>query len=472
MHSNIQDKFRSSIRRVAFFFVSILVMLFIYLSYIQIYQSNFLVSHPLNRRTTEASRMVEHGKILDRHKDILAYSVSDGAGGYKRQYPYGSITSHIIGYDSLQYGKSGIEASHAGYLSGLSNPERRLGSITHLWDIKSGNNVILTLDASLQEIAYKALGTNRGAIVAISPHTGEILLLVSKPGFDPNNIDRDWQSLSQSDVSPLLNRAVQGLYPPGSIIKTMVAETALTEKRINLKSNFNCSGSLKIGTDYTLNESNYTAHGNIDLEEALAVSCNITFGTLSLQLGRDKMANMFEKYGFNKLLTSDVPEVPSRIPSFSRMGDGDLAQTGIGQGSLLVTPLRMAMLASCYANNGTIMQPYMVKQITAPDGTVIKNFHEEEFSSPVNSQIAKQIQQMMVTVVNNGTGSAARISGISVAGKTGTAENPLGNPHAWFIGFAPADNPQIAIAVIVENGGSGGQVAAPIARKILEQALR
>lgn len=472
MHNRIPDKFRPSIRRVAFFFVSIFVILFIYLSYIQIYESSFLVSHPLNRRTTEASRMIEHGKIYDRHKERLAYSVTDGNGGYKRQYPYGIITSHVIGYDSTQYGKSGIEATYTGYLSGLSNPERRLGSITHLWDIKSGNNVILTLDAKLQEIAYTALGNNRGSVVAISPRTGEILVMVSKPGFDPNNIDRDWQNLSQSSVSPLLNRAVQGLYPPGSIIKTMVAETALSEKKVSLKDTFNCTGSLKIGSDYTLNESNHTAHGKIDLEEALAVSCNITFGTLSLQLGRDKMANMFEKYGFNKSINSDIQEVPNRIPNFKQMGEGDLAQTGIGQGSLLVTPLRMAMLASCFANNGTIMQPYMVKQITAPDETIIKSFNEQEFSSPVNSQIANQIQQMMITVVNNGTGSAARLSGISVAGKTGTAENPLGDPHAWFIGFAPADNPQIAIAVIVENGGSGGQTAAPIARKVFEQALR
>ncbi|MPM88464.1 Penicillin-binding protein A [bioreactor metagenome] len=347
-----------------------------------------------------------------------------------------------------------------------------MGPITHLWDIEKGNNLITTLDSDLQEIAYKALGNRRGAVVALSPRTGEILIMASKPSFDPNKIEKDWQVISQSSDSRLLNRSVQGLYPPGSIIKVMIAESALSKKAAKLNTTFLCEGALKLGPDYTLNENNGIAHGKVDLEEALAISCNVTFGKLALQLGHKEMADAFDRYGFSRKVDDVLDESSSRIPDIRKLSDGDLAQTGIGQGSLLVTPLRMAMLASCFANNGKIMKPYLVSKVVAPDGTVIKQADPQEWLSPVSPQVANEIRKMMIAVINNGTGNAAKISGLSVAGKTGTAENSSGSPHAWFIGFAPADDPQIAIAVIVENSGSGGQIAAPIARTIFQRALR
>lgn len=472
MFNDIPGKFHKNIRKVAYFLIGLLVVLCLYVSYIQVVESHTLTKHPLNRRNLEEARKIEQGQILDRYGEKIAYSIPDGRGGYKRNYPLGPITAHISGYSSLQFGKSGIESSFGNYLSGASNPERRLGPITHLFETKKGNNVMLTIDSHLQETAYKALGNSRGAVVAISPRTGEILAMVSKPSFDPNSIDQQWQSVSQSSESPLLNRALQGLYPPGSTIKIMVAEAALAERIASPERTFDCAGILKIGPDYTLQENNQVAHGKINLEDALAVSCNITFGTLSLELGPDRMSKAFSRFGFDKPVGEELQEFPSRLPNFNKLGKGDLAQTGIGQGSLLVTPLRMAMLASCFANNGTIMKPYLVKQISAPDGTIINQFTPEIWLTPTNPQLASQVRQMMITVVKEGTGTAAQVPGILVAGKTGTAENPHGLSHAWFIGFAPADNPQIAIAVIVENGGSGGRVAAPIARQILREALR
>jgi len=190
-----------------------------------------------------------------------------------------------------------------------------------------------------------------------------------------------------------------------------------------------------------------------------------------LDLGDSRMAKTFERFGFTTPLGEELSEATSRLPDFSRLGDGDLAQTAIGQGSLLVTPLRMAMLAAVFANKGVMMKPYIVSKITASDGSTLKSFAPEEFLTPTSPQQAELIKRMMVSVVNEGTGYAAQLSGVEVAGKTGTAENPHGAPHAWFIGFAPADDPQVAVAVIVENVGTGGEFAAPIARRVIAAAL-
>ncbi|MDF2875449.1 MAG: pbpA [Sporomusa sp.] len=472
-NKTMQDhSIRRNIHKVALFSIGLLVTLLGYVTYLQVVESNSLSFNPLNRRTAKAALKVERGLITDSHGRIVALSKPTAQEEYKREYPYDVLFAHIVGYDSLTYGKTGIESSYDGYLSGQINPEHRLGAISQLFKNSTGNNVTLTIDAQLQKVAYQALGANRGAIVAISPKTGAILAMISRPSFDPGSLDANWDNVSQAANSPLLNRATQGLYPPGSIIKVLIAEAALAEQIATGKSEFNCTGALKIGPDYVLPESGNRAHGKLNLEEALAVSCNVTFGQLALDLGRTKMSKSFERYGFSQPLGGDILESPGKLPDFSKLGDGDLAQTGIGQGSLLVTPLRMAMLAATFANRGIMMKPYLVQKITTPDGTVISETSPEKWLSPVEAKLANQVSRMMVTVVKEGTGNKAAIQGIEVAGKTGTAENPHGSPHAWFIGFAPVDNPQIAVAVIIENSGSGGSIAAPAAHEVLVQALR
>jgi len=460
----------NNIRKVAFTLLSLLVILFIYLSYLQVIQSGFLASHPMNRRNSESSHLVQYGMIVDKNGEKLAYSEKE-ENGFARKYPYGAITAHLVGYDSPTYGKTGIESTFNSYLTGMNNELNHLGPIHRLWPRESGDTITLTLDSKLQEAAYKALGEHRGAIVAMNPRTGAILAMVSKPSFNPSTLEKKWENISTNENSPLLNRAVQGLYPPGSIIKVMIADAALSEKVTDLKKTINCEGTLKVPPDYVLGESGLKAHGKIDLEEALAVSCNVTFGTLALELGGRKMAKTFERFGFEDALRGELQEVPSQLPNFSSLGNGDLAQAGIGQGSLLVTPLRMAMLASAFANQGIMMKPYLVQKITDVAGNPIKEFSAEEWRVVTSPKLADAISNMMVSVVNNGTGSAAYSSQVAIAGKTGTAENPHGDSHAWFIGFAPADNPEIAIAVIIENAGSGGSIAAPIARGILLKAL-
>lgn len=471
-NDNSHRAIRESIRKTALISIGLLVVLLSYVTYLQIIESDTLAFHPLNRRTAEASRKIERGQITDIHGKILAVSKLTDQKYYQREYPYDKIFAHVVGYDNPKYGKTGIESVYDGYLSGQINPERRLGAISHLFSNSAGNTVMLTVDAQIQQAAYQALGNNRGAIVVMSPKTGAILALVSRPSFDPNTLETNWESVSQSANSLLLNRATQGLYPPGSIIKVLVAQAVLAENLADKNRQFTCTGSLKIGPDYILPEANNQAHGKLNLEQALAVSCNVTFGQLALDLGRTKMAKYFEQYGFSQQINSDFQESVSNLPNFARLSDGDLAQTGIGQGSLLVTPLRMAMLASTFANKGIMMKPYLVQKIIAPNGSIIKETTPEKWLTPSEGNWASQVAAMMVSVVNEGTGSGAALRGIQVAGKTGTAENPHGNPHAWFIGFAPADNPQVAIAVIVENAGSGGKTAAPLARQILSQALR
>lgn len=461
---------RKNVQNVTFALLGLLAILFIYLSYIQVVEQDFLVTHPLNRRNAAGNRNLQYGMILDKNGEKLAYSEKKG-NSFTRTYPYAAITAPLVGYDSAKYGKAGLESTYNSYLTGMNNQLRHLGAISHLWSNQTGNNVVLTLDAKLQEAAYRALGEHRGAVVVMSPRTGAILAMVSKPSFNPNILEQKWESISTADNSPLLNRAVQGLYPPGSIIKVMMADAALSEKITDMNKTIRCEGILQVPPDYVLEESGHKAHGNLNLEEALTVSCNVTFGTLALELGGKRMAKTFDRYGFKRPIGPDLQEVQSHLPDFNSLGNGDLAQTGIGQGSLLVTPLRMAMLVSTFANKGIIMKPYIVDKITDSDGNSIKEFMPEEWLTPTTSQLASAINKMMVTVVNEGTGSGARLSGVKVAGKTGTAENPHGDSHAWFIGFAPADNPEVVIAVIVENAGAGGSIAAPIAGQILAKAL-
>lgn len=471
MNNNLTEKMKKNILITSFSLLIVLLVLIIYLSYIQIIQGPSLYTHQLNRRATELTKQIERGRIIDRTGKVLAFSEKQSNSDYRRIYPYREVFAHLIGYDSIKYGKSGIEGALNGYLTGITNPQHRLGALEHLWRPVKGDDVELTVDQTIQETAYKALGNQKGAIVAINPRTGAVLALVSKPSYDPNIIEQNWSSISKDSSSPMLNRAVQGLYPPGSTLKVMIAEAVLKEKVTDTHEIFTCNGSLKIGKDYVLSESHNIAHGKINLEEALAESCNVTFGQITMKLGRDRLANTFTRYGFDRTIDGEFAESASHLPKFSNLTDGELAQTGIGQGSLLTTPLKMAMLASVFANNGVIMKPFLVNRIIAPDGSVIMQTRPEEWLKPAEPDLANMIGKMMTTVITSGTGSKAGLSGITVAGKTGTAENPHGDSHAWFIGFAPAENPQIAIAIIVENGGSGGAVAAPIARQIFSQAL-
>jgi peptidoglycan glycosyltransferase len=461
---------RENIKKTAGVFLLLLAMLILYITYLQIFKGDELYESPYNKRTNSAAAAIKRGTIYDRSGEKLAYSEESGAG-FRRVYPYGRAAAHVVGYTTQKFGSGGVEDFMQSYLSGSKNLAHGLGAIQSALQNKEGSSVRLTLDAKLQQAAYNALAGRKGSIVAINPKTGEILAMASLPSYNPEKVEENWETLQSDEDGILLNRAVQGLYPPGSVLKTLIADAALTEKVSSEIRTIECLGYLDVG-EYRLPESHNAAHGTVDLKEAISVSCNTYFGTMALELGAEKMQDSFKRFGFaEKIDSAGFYETLSHIPNFGEMSGGDLAQSGIGQGSILVTPLRMAMLAATFANRGKLMRPYLVAEVRGEGGMVLKKYQPEKWLDITSAENADIIMRAMLNNVESGTGAAAAIDGVKVAGKTGTAENAKEEPHAWFIGVAPYESPSIAVAVILENAGGGGRYAAPAARQVIEEFL-
>ena len=447
-----------------------------YLTYIQVFKSKEIVQNTYNRRQYQADENTVRGKILDRKGIVLAYN-EEKDNEQQRIYPYSSLYSHVIGYNSKVYGKSLLEASYNNYLLGLDEYTKVFGLFkSSNQDKKEGNNLSLTIDHELQKLGRELLGNRNGAVVAINPKTGEILALVSKPDFDTNEemLAKGWKVMVESQESPFLARATQGLYTPGSTFKVVTA-AAIIENGLEGQK-FKDKGAITIDGK-EISNSGRKANGEIDLKKALAVSSNVMFAQLGVKLGQEKLEDMFRRVGFGTDIAFDIPVSKSQF-RYQKMEPNDMAAAAIGQGKILVSPFHMAMITSGIANNGVIMKPFLVSSITSPTGKEIKGFKKEEFKQIMEPVTAAKVKNMMQEVVDNGTGKKAAIKGIKVAGKTGTAENELTHQkkdkeHAWFIGFAPVENPQIAVAVVLEySGSSGGLIAAPIAQKIMDKYLK
>lgn len=461
---NLESK---RIIRVLIAISAMLISLVIYLSYFEIFQSSKVVVHSYNKRQWLDEELVVRGSVIDRSGELLAFSEKDEF--QTRKYNYGSLYSHIIGYSYKEYGKSGLEASYNKRLIGAEDNPIRAITETITGPREKGNNLILTIDHSLQKYAEQKLKGHRGAIVVLNPVNGEIYAMVSKPDFDPSTLKENWEEVSESEDSPLLNRATMGLYTPGSVFKVITATSVLQNRNIN--TDLECEGSINID-GYILNDYGETAHGEINLSEALTKSCNVAFAQMGLQLGDDGVRNTAEKYMFNHVIPFDLVTKSSKIPK-DTMTEAEIGATAIGQGRILATPLNMALVASTIANNGTMMKPIVVKEVISPDGKTVKASEAEILTRVMDKEDAQKIKDMMVQVVKQGTGKRAAIKNIHVAGKTGTAQNEKDKEHAWFIGFAPAEDPRVAITVVLENEGStGGASAAPMARDILNNALK
>lgn len=429
-----------------------------------------------NRRLLAAEERTLRGSILDRKGETLAATV-DSDGIRMRTYPFKNLYTHVIGYDSVTYGKTLLEARYNDTLLGKDSLAL-IGNVGSLisGEERVGNSLNLTLDNALQKYARELMGKNRGSVVALDPRTGEILAMVSTPDFDPNGgaMEEKWAALVEDDTSPLLPRAFMGLYPPGSTFKVVTAaaaiENGLTETEIE------DAGSIVIDGKTFSNHSG-KAHGNLDMARAFTVSSNVYFAQLAELIGGKDLMAKAEKAGFGVPLTLDLPLTASRLGS-PDMGKTELAATGIGQGKLLATPLQMAMLSAGIANDGVIMKPYAVGSISDAGGSILKTTQPQSLYEFTDPATAEAVTAMMINVVKEGTGTRARVSGTTVAGKTGTAQNEKsiqgeGFDHAWFIGFAPAEEPRIAIAVILEyQGKGGGQAAAPIAGKVMGSWLK
>ncbi|HIV85331.1 MAG TPA: peptidoglycan glycosyltransferase [Candidatus Monoglobus merdigallinarum] len=437
------------------------LVLISYLLWFNMFKADEISTNPYNKRQWESELEVKRGDIYSQDGVLLAETEIDG-DARNRIYPRGRLYSHIIGYYSQVYGKTQLEMTYDSDLIGKENIGITLN------DIRSGNNLHLTIIDELQEYAYDQLDGRNGAIVAIEPTTGQVLAMVSLPDFDPMTIEEDWSEMMEDEDSPFLARATQGLYPPGSTYKIVTAAGAYDNGMTDMT--FNDNGVFESG-DVTVYNYGRESYGNIDLKRAFEVSSNYAFCTMGYELGAENVKLEAEKFGVNKDLSFDIPTSKSEI-QYSRMTDLDGALVSIGQGGLVMTPLHVALMGSAVANGGKMMKPYLVETITTENGTVIGQTRPSVMYESIGSACAEYIEDMMIGVIEDGTGTSAQLSGITVAGKTGTAENESEEDHAWFVGYAPAEQPTICVAVVLENdGGSGGRNAAPIARNVIRKFL-
>jgi len=467
------DRIRRNILRLAALMAVLLTALVVTLIYWQIVAADRLLDHPNNRRLAWKEERICRGGLYDRTGIALAKSEFE-AGKQVRRYPLGEAASLLIGYRSPRYGRTGLEARYQSRLSGLT-AQRTLLDLRHelLGRQAHGDDVFTTLDAALQRAAWGGLAGQTGAVVAIEPTTGAVRCLVSSPAFEPDTVDADWQKLNADPDQPLFSRATQGLYPPGSTFKVVTAAAAAEFGEVKSSTRFTCTGTHKID-NYKIHCERDRAHGTMDLTQALVVSCNCTFGQLAADLGPERFQDMAERFGLGREVRLELPVTTSRLlNSGQEWYTTLLAQTGFGQGQLAVTPLQMALIAATIADGGKQAAPYLVSEVRSYEGQVLERHHPISARTVISPSTADRVAGRMAAVVAKGS-TRKVFAGLSatVAGKTGTAQNPHGRAHAWFIAFAPASAPTLAVAVIVENAGSGSQAAAPIARKVIAAHLR
>lgn len=464
-------------RKIIRVLIAVCALFFIiigYLTYLQLFEGRELMTNTYNRRQYEVEENTIRGSIFDRYGVVLTKSNKQGEE-QERVYTYGPLYSQVIGYNSKVYGKSLLEASYNNYLLGMDKYSQVFGIVNRPGHKeKKGNSIYLTIDHKLQALGAKLLKGKKGAVVAIDPNTGEVLALVSKPDFDPGSteLSKNWRSMVDSRDYPFLPRATQGLYAPGSVFKVITTVGAMENGLHALT--FEDNGTVVIDGKKIRN-SGGKAYGNIDIKKALAVSSNVVYAQLGVKLGSKSLMQLADRFGMERYIPFDIPVNRSIFP-YDNMSQNDMAAAAIGQGKILVTPLHMAMLASCIANEGIMMRPALVKNIISPEGKIIESMEPEKLYQVMQADAAGETKKMMLEAVAKGTGKNAAIKGVGVAGKTGTAENELSvkhknKEHAWFIGFAPVEDPKIAVAVLVEYGGSGGEAAAPIAQKIISEYL-
>ena len=459
---------RQILQATAFMFI-ICGLLGAYIVYLSTWQAEELASHPLNQRHAAARADIMRGSILTADGEKLAMTEDDG----RRVYPMGEIAAPVTGYNAENIGGAGLEAHRNQELLGLTADMSHLGPLSQLLQSDRGNDIVTTIESGLQQTAYEALSEtgHKGAVLVLEAQTGAVLAMVTTPAYDPNTVEESWDGLQNDEDSPLLNRAVQGLYPPGSTLKPLVAAAALENNLTDTQEIFDCTGNLDVGGGMSIREYQEEVHGRIVLEQALADSCNVVFGSLGLRLGGKKLERAMQDFAFDREIGGEILMTKSHLPDYESLGQGDLAQSAIGQTSLLVTPMHMALMAEAFANQGRMMQPYLVQRVVTPNGTVLEDSRPQVWQEAVKPALAKEINGFMETVIKSGTGTAAAVNGVRVTGKTGTAENAAGDDHAWFIGTAELPTRTIAFAIIVENGGSGGRVAAPIANRLISSLL-
>jgi peptidoglycan glycosyltransferase len=391
----------------------------------------------------------------------------------RRRYPLGRVTAHAIGYASPRYGTAGLEDAFDGVLTAPRAGDGAAAEIVSLLTggrrAPHGAEIVTTLDLGVQRALAAALGARaRGAGIVMDPRTGAVIALAATPVFDPNALDRDWKALIGDPASPLLDRSTSGLYPPGSTFKIVTAGDALEAGLVAPSTIFTDTGGLNVGNFVVRNDQGEVT-GTQTLTGAFALSSNVDFAAIALKIGAARWFEDAARWGFGGPMNFDLPVARDRLPAPTEVSPSVLAQLGFGQASLLVTPIRMALVAATIANGGRTPRPYLVRSIAGSETSLATK--PEQLAAPLSADTARAVRDLMIAVVAHGTGTAAALPGVSVAGKTGTATNPHGPPHSWFVAFAPAQAPRVVVAVIVENAGYGAAVAAPIVRSVLRVAL-
>lgn len=437
--------------------------------WLQIFAAERIAGDAHNPRGTLAAEY--RGAIRARDGSALAYSTKQG-----RIYPFGPMFAHSVGYVSSRYGASGLESAFDAELKSRPAPVDPYSQVRAMFgqgpagaNVR-GADVITTLEPAIQRALYEGLSRHaRGAGIVLDPRTGDVLAMASVPSFDPAAIDRDFAALRVDPQSRLLDRSIAGLYPPGSTFKIFTAASALDAGVIDTQETFRDPGKLTVGT-FVVHDDEGEATGSQKLAGAFALSSNVDFAQIALRLGVERWFTYAGRWKLGEPLGFDLPAERDRLPAPAAVSPSILAQLGFGQASLLVTPLRMALVAATIANEGTTPRPLVLRAIRESGGRESRPAHAT-LTAPISAETASSVRDLMTAVVTRGTGTAAALAGVQVAGKTGTATNPAGRPHAWFVAFAPAENPRVAVAIVIENAGYGGAVAAPIARRVLSVAL-
>jgi penicillin-binding protein A len=471
------------LRRTFYLFACGFVALIGVLAYWQVYARESLANDPENGLQTRRAVETPRGMVFAGDGEtVLARSVEqeseNGNPTYGRVYPQGPLYAGVVGYWSTRYGATGIEISKNSELSGTASPSTLDELINQVsGGPRPGNNVELTLDPELQRLTYDLIAesnTGRGSAIALDPETGEVLALVSYPSFDPNSIDEEgrFRELQRDPDEPLVNKATQGLYAPGSVMKVITAAAAL-ESGVSPSDTYFDPGTYET-PGYTVVNYQDAAYGRVTFAQALALSVNTVFAEVALEsIGAEALVEEAREFGFGDsyeefplLVNASTIGTPT-----SELVGGALAQTSFGQDKVQSNVFEMALVTAAVANGGTMMEPRIVREVRSPDGVILDKTSPREKQQVVDRETAATLQETMVGAVEEGSATGAQIPGIKVAGKTGTAEVPPNTPHSWFMASAPASDPEIAVAVMIENGGDGEYEALPITREILEAYL-
>ena len=471
--SKVKNKEKSlknkDIMLITYVFIGLFVLLIGNLIYFIGFQSKNVVNNSYNKRQDVMAETVQRGSILAADGEILAESLEKSNGSLTRYYPYNNMFSHVVG--RYAKGKTGLESS-LGFtlLTSSINPITK--AVNELKGEKSlGDNVVTTLDVDIQKVAYNALGNQKGAVVVMEPSTGKILAMVSKPDYNPNTITDNWESLTQDDDknSALINRATQGLYPPGSTFKILTTLAYLREHNNNYEDfSYECDGSFEYGS-HTINCHNNKVHGKINLEQAFAKSCNGAFASMGMNLNLNSFYDVCKSLLYNTGFNLDFNVKESSFTLNEQSNSNLIPSTSIGQGETLMTPIHNAMIVSAIANGGTLMTPYLVDHVEDASGDTVKKYMPTTYKTLMTSKEAEILTDFMEDVVTSGTATSLKGQSYKSAGKTGSAEiDASKTSHAWFVGYAAKEQPDVVVSIIVEGAGTGGDYAVPIAKKIFQ----